>query len=225
MKNRNFERLGRLQRQYHRHHPWRLGPGGLFVPHSYAQKRPDDLSWWDDVGFIVNGRRVIVWWRHPRYVYENAIEEQAWREAGPGPDDDWVFEGGTQNYRRLGASRKKLVSRTLRQPSEESARHYREFDAARERLAGEGIDFEVRPACRFERLTWALGMSLVAPLEVRNETELADLAGLARQLVMRATTLEKAFPDYRYGRDNWLQEREQFQEESASNALAEGSSS
>lgn len=60
MKDPRQERLGRLQREYHRHHPWRLGPGGLFVPHSYAEVKPDALSWWDDVGFILNGRRVIV---------------------------------------------------------------------------------------------------------------------------------------------------------------------
>lgn len=47
MKDPRQERLGRLQRKYHRTHPWRLGPGGLFVPHSHAEIKPDALSWWD----------------------------------------------------------------------------------------------------------------------------------------------------------------------------------
>lgn len=52
MKNRHFEQLGRKMREFHRHHPWRLHDG-LFIPHAY--KEPCALSWWDDVGFILNG--------------------------------------------------------------------------------------------------------------------------------------------------------------------------
>ena len=114
MKTARFERLGRMQRQYHRQHPWRLSPGGLFIPHSYAETKPDSLSWWDDVGFILNGRRVIVWWRHPRQVYATAIEERSWQEAGEDPGDNWLFDGATTNYRTLGRSRKKIVSYTSR---------------------------------------------------------------------------------------------------------------
>ena len=107
MKDLRQERLGRLQREYHRHHPWRLGPGGLFVPHSYAEVKPDALSWWDDVGFILNGRRVIVWWRHPRCVYHDALEELASEQAGEFPFDDWLMKGAIANYRKVGRSRKK----------------------------------------------------------------------------------------------------------------------
>lgn len=73
MKNQRLERLRRKMREYHRHHPWRLD-GGLFIPHAYPGAEAKKLSWWDDVGFILNGRRVIVWWRHPRCVYHDAIE-------------------------------------------------------------------------------------------------------------------------------------------------------
>ena len=59
MKNRKQELLRRMQRQHHRNHPWRLQHGGLYIPHSYEEKLPDALSWWDDVGFILNKRRVI----------------------------------------------------------------------------------------------------------------------------------------------------------------------
>jgi hypothetical protein len=65
MKNARLERLGRMQRQYHRHHQWKLSRGGLFIPHSYAETKPDSLSWWDDVGFIVNSPRPKGWGLHP----------------------------------------------------------------------------------------------------------------------------------------------------------------
>lgn len=207
MKNAKYELFRRMQRQYHRRHPWRLSHGGLFIPHSYADTQPDSLSWWDDVGFILNKRRVIVWWRHPRHVYAEAIEEQSWKEAGDGPQDDWLIEGSTKNYRRVGTSRKKVVSYTSRQPSAEQNRHYDLLRNIQERLATEGIDLNVSPSWKRECLTWATGVSLAAPLEIRNEVELAAIALLARRLILGQTTLENEFPGYRYDRNEWLKEQ------------------
>lgn len=207
MKNTKFERFGRMQRQYHRHHPWRLSQGRLFIPHSYAETKPDSVSWWDDVGFILNGRRVIVWWRHPRHVYSDAIEDHSRKEAGEGPSDNWLFDGCTTNHKRVGKSRKKIVSYTSRQPSEEQQRYYDELRDIQKRLSTEGIEFDVLPSWKRERLSWADGSSLIAPMEVRNKTELAEVATLARRLILMQTTLEAAFPGYRYGKADWLREQ------------------
>ena len=207
MKNAKLELFGRMQRLYHRSHPWGLSQGGLYIPHSYAEKKPDDLSWWDDVGFILNGRRVIVWWRHPRCVYSDEIDDQSWCEAGEGPNDAWLLEGSTKNYRNVGASRKKIVSYTSRQPSDEQKQHYILLDEIRNRTTTEGINFEVSTSWERERLNWAIGVSLVAPLEVRNEIELASVAQLARRLILGQTTLEAEFPGYCYGREDWIRDR------------------
>lgn len=210
MKNQHLERAARLRRQYHRNRPWRLGPGGLYVPHSYELKSPDDLSWWDDVGFVAGGRRVIVWWQHPRHVYENAIEEQLWDEIGPGPHDDWLAEGSTRQYRRVGASRKKLVGYVCREPSPEQAQYYQRLREARKRLMALGVQCTVRPSWTRKSLDWATGVSLVAPLEVRNVTELAVVAELARRLLRGQTTLAEQFGEYHYGREDWLAEQAQL---------------
>ncbi|MBU0589190.1 MAG: hypothetical protein KJ852_16595 [Gammaproteobacteria bacterium] len=207
MKVARLELLRRLQRQYHRSHPWRLSNGGLFIPHSYEDMKPDSLSWWDDVGFILNGRRVIVWWQHPRHVYADALHERSWQEAGDGPRDNWLTDGGTKNYRRVGRSRKKLVSYTIRQPSAEQRQHYDLLQGILERLTTEGIDLEVSINWKWKRMAWAMGLSLVAPMEVRNERELASVAILARRLILGQTTLEAEFPGYRYGRADWLREQ------------------
>ena len=207
MKIPRLERLARLQREYHRSNPWRLSQGGLYIPHSYSNMAPDDLSYWDDVGFILNGRRIIVWWQHPRYVYANQIEEMAYKEVGEGPKNDRLFEGGTKNYKRVGRSRKKLVSYTSREPSSAQREHYDLLRQATARLSNEGIDFEVAASWKWERLNWAMGVSLVAPIEVRNEVELASVAHLARRLILRQCELKDEFPAYRYGRDHWLEEQ------------------
>lgn len=208
MKNQKQELFGRMQRQYHRHHQWRLGQDGLFVPHSYKEKSPDSLSWWDDVGFILNGRRVIVWWQHPRYIYDCAIDDQSWVEAGPGPQDDWLFDGATTNHKRVGKSRKKIVSYTSRQPSAEQDAHYERLRSIGKRLTAEGIDLEVNTSWKRERLNWATGVGLIVPLEVRNEAELAQVVSLARRLLLGQTTLEQEFPEYHYNKVDWIKEHE-----------------
>ncbi len=207
MKNPRLERFGRMQRQYHRHHSWRLSQGGLYIPHAYTETDPDSLSWWDDVGFILNGRRIIVWWRHPRLVYADAIKEQSYQQAGDDPGDDWLFEGCTTNYIKVGHSRKKIVSYTSRQPSEDQQNYYDKLHDISERLRAEGIEFDVAHSWKRERLNWATGISLVAPMEVRNQTELALVAKLARRLILGQTTLEAEFPCYRYSKAQWLQEQ------------------
>lgn len=206
MKDHRQERLGRLQREYHRNHPWRLGPGGLFVPHSYAEIKPDALSWWDDVGFILNRRRVIVWWRHPRDLYRTAIDELAHEQAGDYPRDDWLTQGAIPNYRKVGRSRKKIVSYTCRPPSEASRVYFQRLRALEQELAEQGIDCDVRPSSKRRRLSWATGLDLVVPLEVRNVQELAVVADLARRLLLGRTTLDQEFPGYRYAKENWLSE-------------------
>lgn len=209
MKNPHYEYLGRRMREYHRTHQWRLSDGGLYIPHAYSNMGPESLSYWDDVGFILNGRRIIVWWQHPRHVYAEAISSMAWEEAGDGPRDNWLWEGATKNYKIVGKSskRKKLSSFTSRDPSAAQAQHYAKLHQIEERLTHDGIELKVQPSWKWERLRWAMGVSLVAPMEVRNEQELAKVARLARELILQKTTLAQEFPGFVYDRASWLRDQ------------------
>lgn len=209
MKNPHYEFLGRRMREYHRQHPWRLSASGLYIPHAYSDMGPESLSYWDDVGFILNGRRIIVCWEHPRHVYAEAISSMAWEEAGDGPGDDWLFEGATKIYKKIGKSkkRKKLSSYTSRAIPEVQQKHYANLRQIKERLTQDGIDLEVRPSWKWERLSWAMSVSLVAPLEVRSEHEVVEVARLARKLILRETTLAQEFPDFVYDRASWLRDQ------------------
>ncbi len=207
MKIPRLERLAQRQREYHRSNPWRLSQGGFFIPYSHADMTSDSLSYWDDVGFIMNGRRVIVWWQHPRRIYAEAIIENAWQEVGDGPRDKWLTEGRTKNYKRVGKSRKKLVSYTSRAPSAAQRQHYDLLNEAIARLSSEGIDHDVSVSWTWKRLNWAMGVSLVAPLDVKNGEELILVANLARRLIRGETTLDARFSGYRYTRSDWLREQ------------------
>lgn len=146
--------------------------------------------------------------KHPRYEYRNAINDLVKQESGPGPDDGWGLEGATKNYKKVGKSksRKKLVSYTLKEPSKEWQEHRELKNKIRTRLNASGIDFTVSVSWKRKRLKKATSISLVAPIEVHNEKELIAVAALARKLLLGQTTLQAEFPNYTYGRDDWLRE-------------------
>ncbi len=174
------------------------------MPHSYEETSPGALSWWDDVGFILGERRVIVWWKHPRMSYKDEIQDRAWSEAGEPPQEGELFSDSTPNYKQIGRSRKRITSYTTSPPQEELRQYYDNLDAVTKNLQRDGIDFDVHASWRRERLSWATGVALVAPLEVRNEKELKAVADLARCLLRGETSLDREFPDYCYGRNHWL---------------------
>lgn len=211
MKNQHLESLGRKMRDYHKSHQWRLSEKGLYIPHVYPDT-PDisRLTYWADVGFILNNRRVIVWWVHPRTIYADAVHDKAWDLVGPGPQDSWLVDDATPNYKKLGKSgkRKKIVSYTCRPPSEAQRAHYAKLRDIEEELNDTGINLTVKPVFKCERLSWALGVNLVVPVEPRVEADLHALANLARRLLKQETTLSQEFPDYAYTKEDWLRERE-----------------
>ena len=207
MKQKKFERLREAQKAYHRRCKWVM-KNGIYVIHAYDEKQPDALSWCDDVGFILGDRRVMVWWQHPRMKYADELDERAGNEVGESPRNRDFFAGSTPNYKPVGRSRKKIISYTIQPTQEDVEQYYDRLETIRKQLQTEGISFEVKPGWRRERLAWATGVELVAPLEVRNEADLENVVYLANRLLRGQTTLEREFPGYAYGREQWLQEQD-----------------
>ncbi|WP_212786315.1 hypothetical protein [Ferrigenium kumadai] len=208
MKNPRHERLYRLMRQHHRHSQWGL-TNGLYLPHSY--ETPRQLSWWDDIGFILNGRRVMVWWIHPRMAYADAIEERAWEETVTTPSalpELLGHEPSQKIWKKVGKSRKKVVGYQAPPQSESRLERYDQVQATEKRLKSDGTDFEVRPSVSVRAYSWGLGMELCVPVEVRDQNEAGSLVDLARRLIKGIATLDGEFPGYSYGRQQWLDEAE-----------------
>jgi hypothetical protein len=182
----------------------------------------DALSWGDDVGFILNRRKIFVDWAHPRCEYAEEIRNRASLLAGEDPCDDWVLDGITPQYKKVGHSRKKIVSYLCRSPSDEQL-EYDETERTIERqLSQEGIEHHVYCSWKRLRRDWATHILVVAPLEVRNEVELAQVATLARRLLLGQTTLDAEFPNYRYSKANWTSEASQRRGEFSGDGLALG---
>src|SRR5690348_14754951 len=114
MKNRQFELRRRLARQYHRNKRGDQFEGGILVRHDYGELDSNELSWWDDVQFILGGVRVAVAWQHPRHVYQGMIEEAAMKAAHHLYEqiDGGLFDGADKNYMKVGRNRKKAKSYT-----------------------------------------------------------------------------------------------------------------
>ena len=205
MKNQHEELLRRHMMQYHRHNQWRL-KDGLYI--SYAYPLPlNKLSWWDDVGFILNGRRIMVWWVHPRMKYADAIEELAWKEVGEPPlHGADLFEPSEKQWKKVGRSRKKVTAYRSRPTPDIQQDYYSKLSTIKKRLDADGVDMVVRPSMSVETLSWCRGVSLCIPVEVCNKAELGSLAALARRLLKGETTLADEFAGYQFGRADWKAE-------------------
>ncbi len=207
MKNSNQERLHRLMKQYHRNQIWHWN--GIYLPDVYPQHKK--LQWFDEVGFILNGRRVMVGWAHPRMKYSSAISELATKEAGDPPMEPkgiFSFSIFEKKWKKLGRSRKKVAFYTLGSSPGSNLEYYSELGAIDSRIRDEGIDFVVRPSISTKRMATCMRINLCIPVDVRNDGEARALVLLARRLIKGETTLSKEFPGYEYGRSDWLAEAE-----------------
>ncbi len=211
MKIKRLERMRESQRNYHRRCRW-LMKDGLFIPHVYGKDPRTALSWWDEVGFILGDRRVMVHWRHPRWVYENEIRDRAWSQVGEPPTHNVLTEF-VPHHQQAGRSRKRIVYYTRPTPQGEVGAYYDKLNTITNTLRADGIDFDVPASYRRERLSWSTSVHLIVPLEVRDEAELRVVADLGKRLLQGETMLEQEFPGYRYGREQWLAERSTMEED------------
>lgn len=203
MKNRAIEAMKQRAKLYHRNKRDGEFTNGIIVRHLYYDMTPVTPTMWDDAVFIVNDYRVALWWVHPRYQYHQLIEEEARRRiAHLRPDSD-PFADMTPNFKKLGRSRKKIVSWTQRPSSDEFLR-YHDLLTDMERQVGQEVTFEARPSMRIAWHSWCKGLSLCAPFEVRSEADLLALTHIARRLVRRESTLVQEFGDFVYRQADWL---------------------
>lgn len=215
MKNRKFELHRRKMKEYLRNNPVKLDKkGGIKIYHVYGEYA-HEKAWWDDVGFIRNNYKVTVWFVHPRMKYHDEVTSGAW-DLVPEPEelkgkrilDDW-FNKSTANYKKVGKSRKKIVTyevtRNTSEREELRKKWYDDLKKKEEELLVSS-DFTVKPSMVVTSLPWCKGVELCVPIEVVDEVGLHQLKDLVTKVMNGETTIEKEFPGYVYGRDNWNEE-------------------
>jgi hypothetical protein len=205
MKNRAIETMKQRAKLYHRNKQRAQFTNGIIVRYLYSDMTPETLTFWDDAVFIVSDYQVALWWVHPRARYHDLVEEEArQRIARLRPESD-LFSDMTPNYKKIGRSRKKIVSWTHK-PTTDEWRNYFDLLAETERQVGQDVAFEVRPSMNIAWYSWCKGLSLCAPFEVRSREDLLALTHIARRLVKRESTLIEEFGDIVYRQADWLED-------------------
>nr|WP_315491415.1 hypothetical protein [uncultured Rhodoferax sp.] len=215
MKNRAIEAMKQRAKLYHRNERCDVFTNGIIVRHLYCDMTPETLSFWDDAVFIVNDFRVALWWTHPRYQYHDLVEAEALQRIKHLRPESDPFADSTPNYKKLGRSRKKIVSWT-QQPTSDEYRRYFDLLTDMERQVGQEVAFEVRPSMAISWHSWCKGLGLCAPFEVRSEADLLALTHVARRLVKRESTIAQELGDYVYRQEDWLADYRIMEQENRS---------
>lgn len=161
-------------REYHRRHPWKMNRDGIMVRHIYTDRTPESLSWWDDVGFIFGKRRIMVWWLHPRMVYQDRLEELAVQQcAEEHPrEEDWLMRSEPIFRKAKRGRRVKTVGHRVLPISEGYRRYYDLLNATQASLAQQDHGWLITPSILSRALDWCQGVDLVLPVEIRCEDDL-----------------------------------------------------
>lgn len=175
----------------------------MYIPHVYDYSKKD-FSWWDDISFRFGSQRISVAWIHPRMAYRDKVEdvtyemanaEFPYREKG-----DWLDET-TPNYKKVGKSRKKVISHTMAHSTKRNGF----FDRWGELMAehSKTSDIVIRPSIHIEQWQHARGVMITAPLEVFCEEDCYILRNVVASLLDGRNTLQSLFGDYTYSKDDW----------------------
>ncbi|MHB1279883.1 MAG: hypothetical protein ACYCYL_01375 [Acidithiobacillus sp.] len=187
-------------KDYHRRHPWKMNRDGLMVRHLYTNMTPEKLSWWDDVGFVFAKRRIMVWWLHPRMVYEDRLEDlavQRCAEEHP-KEENWLMRSEPIT-RKVGKGRRvKTVGHSVLPMSEEYRRYYDKLEATQVSLAQQDHGWIIAPSIRSRALDWCQGVDLVLPVEVRCEGDLRLLRGIVERHLRGDRNVLAGYPAYTF---------------------------
>ena len=168
----------------------------IVIYHVYDS--PREKSYWDDVSFVMGKKYVMVCWTHPRYDYSEEINSKAYELANEkyGDSIDSMFDHSIKNYRKVGKSRKKIVSHTM---STSSRDEYYEYWKKVEGELLRTSEHRVGTHFKYYACGDAYMLDVCCPVEVRNEDELQQLADLMRKYLSGERSFREDFGSYTYG--------------------------
>mgnify|MGYP001357045970 CR=1 FL=1 len=203
-KNKHYESKFKNQRIFGSKPNQRL-ENGIVVRHMYNEPRA--YSWWDDTGFNLNGRRVMIWWTHPRCNFNDAISDLAYENIPYPYENESLLRDSEKIYKYVGKNgkRKKLDGFACK-PIADRRKWYDALTAEENRLK-KVTDLIITPQIKVDILNWCRGVHICAPLEINGVADLHILCNLVKRLLKGETSLEKEFPGYTYSKENWANEK------------------
>lgn len=201
MKNPHIERLRRQAKLDHRNARGHFQPGGFAYSHVLVGDS-HELTWWEDVDFVLNDYLVAMAFVHPRMQYHEHIKNLV-REAVDHLCPDDLFGNAQPSYQSVGRSRKKITGWVT--PPQGLNAWMEALLQEEARLAVEA-DLIITPYIKSQWSPYARVVELCVPMELRQEADVFQLVQLAKRLLKRETTLDQEFPGYAYRREDWLRE-------------------
>lgn len=203
-KNKHYEAKFRGQRLYGARPNQQL-TNGIVVMHYYGGE-PKPLSWWDDTGFNLNRRRVMIWWTHPRMNFEDTISDKAYENVPYPANLENRFQDSEKIFKYVGKSGKRKKLSGFRCNTAPDKRTWYDALKAEEARLKQVTDIVITPHYTVDIKDWCRGVSICCPLEVRGIPDLHILCNLVKKLLKGETTLDKEFPNYKYTKEDWAKE-------------------
>lgn len=203
MKNNMVESFEAATKQFHRNNGAPHFEQGIRRTYEFEKDASSKLSQRTQVTFILNDYQVVLDWHHPRFEYCQLLSREIWQRMNGIPTPDWL--GNSQAiYKKCGRSRKKILA--WRTESVDWSAWNTEFERVR-LLVEQDTNYIVVPS--IDACWGGQGrlVTLCAPIEVRNEKDLHVLADMAKRLLRREVTLAALFPESRYTKIDWENER------------------
>lgn len=167
--------------------------------HLYTNRPPESLSWWDDMGFVFAKRRIMVWWLHPRMVYEDRLEEMAERQCAEEypKEENWLMRLEPIRKKAQRGRRVKTVGHRVLPMSEGYRRYYDHLQATQDALAQQDHGWAITPSIQSRVLDWCQGVDLILPVEIRCEDDLRQLRDIVERH-LRGDKPCKGYPAYTF---------------------------
>lgn len=184
---------------------WRNSVDGIFIYHCYNE--PKEQSWWDDFGFYINGVYHVVWWTHPRMKFKDEIENLAHAEVQhlyPRNRVDNLFADGKKNYKKVGKSRKKVVTIEYSAPSISMRAWFKKFEEAEDKLL-KTSEYVAMPHIKTTWLKYGKGIDICYPVELLDEKSIIKFAKELRDSIISGVPLD--YSGYAgYSKEDWGKE-------------------
>lgn len=182
---------------------------GILIHHLYPDRNENTLSWWDDVGFILNDYRVSIAWTHPRQAFLDHVQNLAFDMVSEACSKNELNSVGmseeqTPIHKKVGRSRKTI--KFYKQNFLPDNGFIKALRKTESELAA-STDFVVVPKLHIYWTKRSRFVSACLPMEVRDDDDLMVLASTVKRLIKREVTLNELYPDFRYTKQNWADEK------------------
>jgi hypothetical protein len=205
MKVKYYESVKKSAKLYHQTERSTNFTNGLIHYHDFDEDTSSNLTWWEDVEFILNDYRVNVACIHPRLDYLDSIKTEAHNKIDhlyPVPTD--IFEEPKQNYVKDRKSKFKSVPLNT-----DFTKEFNDWSAAYNSTQQELLltsEYKAKPFITSEWLAYCRYIDICAPIEIRGSNDLVKLVDLVKRLLKGETTIENEFPAYTYAKVQWEDE-------------------